>query len=92
MRSPEGVRELEEGEAVRFGLGEQGAHQILNPTDQPVRFLALSSNGRPDIVVYPDSDKISAAERRSDGSGLRVFFRRENQVDYWDGEGDPEPS
>jgi uncharacterized cupin superfamily protein len=92
LRTPEGVRELEEGEAVRFGLGEEGAHQVLNPTDRPARFLAFSSNGHPDIVVYPDSDKISAAERRSDGSGLRVFFRREDQVDYWDGEGDPESS
>ena len=86
------MRELEEGEAVRFGLGEEGAHQIRNPTDRPVRFLALSSNGRPDIVVYPDSDKISAAERRPDGGGLRVFFKQEDQVDYWDGEGDPGPS
>src|ERR1700712_3026753 len=30
LRTPEGTRELEEGEAVRFGLGEEGAHQILN--------------------------------------------------------------
>ncbi len=86
LRTPAGVRELEEGEAVRFVLGEEGAHQVLNPTQQPVRFLALSSNGRPDIVVYPDSDKVSAAERRPDGGGLRVIFRQAEQVDYWDGE------
>ena len=90
LRTPDGVRELEEGEAVRFALGEEGAHQILNPTDQPVRFLAVSSNGRPDIVVYPDSDKISASERRPDGAGLRVFFNRGDAVDYWEGECRPE--
>ena len=78
--------------AVRFGLGEAGALQILNPTDQPVRFLALSSNGRPDIVVRPDAGTIGVAERLPDGGGLRLYFKREDQVAYWDGEGDPEPS
>lgn len=86
LRSPEGVRELEEGEAVRFGLGEEGAHQILNPTNQPVRFLALSSSGRPDIVVYPDSNKIAACERLPRGGGVSAFFRRGDAVDYWQGE------
>jgi uncharacterized cupin superfamily protein len=86
LRTPTGVRELEEGEAVRFQLGEEGAHQILNPTDQPVRFLAFSTSGRPDIVVYPDSDKVSATERLPDGGGMQVFFRLGDAVDYWDGE------
>lgn len=89
LRTPEGVRELETGEAVRFPLGEEGAHQILNPTDEPVTFLAISSHGRPDIVVYPDSDKIGAAERLAHGDGLRFFFRRSDAVDYWDGEQSP---
>jgi uncharacterized cupin superfamily protein len=86
LRTPEGTRELETGEAVRFPLGEEGAHQIFNPTDEPVTFLAISSHGRPDIVVYPDSDKIGAAERLPRGEGLRSFFRRGDAVDYWDGE------
>lgn len=85
LRTPEGVRRLDEGEVVHFPVGEEGAHQILNPTDREVRFLAVSSHGRPDIVVYPDADKISASERRPDGSGLRSFFRRSDAVGYWDG-------
>jgi uncharacterized cupin superfamily protein len=86
LRTPDGVRELNEGEAVRFPLGEEGAHQILNPTDRQVTFLAISSHGRPDIVVYPDSDKISASERLPKGGGVRVFFKRGDAVDYWQGE------
>lgn len=89
LRTPEGTRELETGEAVRFPLGEEGAHQILNPTDESVTFLAISSHGRPDIVVYPDSDKIGASERLPHGDGLRSFFRRADAVDYWDGEQSP---
>jgi uncharacterized cupin superfamily protein len=79
LRTPEGSRVLEEGEALRFGLGEQGAHQILNESEDPITFLAISSNGRPDIVVYP-------GERLPSGGGLRAFFRRSDAVGYFDGE------
>jgi uncharacterized cupin superfamily protein len=89
LRSPEGERVLEQGEAVRFQLGPEGAHQLHNPSAETVRFLALSSNGSPDIVVYPDSNKISASERNPDGEGLRVFFDRGDEADYWQGEEPP---
>jgi uncharacterized cupin superfamily protein len=89
LRTPDGVKELEEGEAIRFAVGEEGAHQLLNTTDQMVTFLAISSNGRPDVVVYPDSDKVSAGERLPAGGGLRLFFKRDDAVGYWEGESPP---
>jgi uncharacterized cupin superfamily protein len=90
LRTPEGKRELEPGEAVRFPLGERGAHQLSNPTEEEVRFLAVSTNGAPDVVVYPDSNKISASERLPEGGGLLTFFDIDSQVDYWKGEATPE--
>jgi uncharacterized cupin superfamily protein len=63
---------LEEGEAPRFPLGEEGAHQILNRTEETATFLAISCHGRPDVVVYPDSDKIGVGERLPRGGGLRA--------------------
>ncbi len=90
LRTPEGERELEEGEVVGFAVGEQGAHQILNRSPETVSFLAISSSGRPDIVVYPDSDKIGVGERLPRGGGLRGFFRRGDAVGYFDGERGPE--
>ena len=89
LRTSEGWRELEEGELVPFLVGEQGGHQIANRTDAPVRFLALSTQGDPDIVVYPDSNKLGAFERRPQGGGLREMFRREDAVDYYEGEQPP---
>jgi uncharacterized cupin superfamily protein len=89
VRTPEGWRELEQGEVVSFLVGEGGAHQIVNRTDEPVRFLALS-NQQPDIVVYPDSGKVMAAERRPEGGGLRLMFRERDAVDYHEGEVAPE--
>jgi uncharacterized cupin superfamily protein len=87
LRTPDGTRELHEGEAVGFPLGETGAHQLRNDTDAEVTFISISSSGRPDVVVYPDSGKIGVGERLPRGGGLRAFFRREAAVDYWDREG-----
>ena len=90
LRTPEGTRELEPGEAVHFPLGERGAHQVSNRTDEEVRFLAVSTNGAADVVVYPDSNKIGAAERLPEGGGLHTFFDLDSQVEYWKGESAPE--
>lgn len=89
LRTPDGTRELEEGEVLHFPVGEEGAHQIYNPTEETVTLLALSSHGRPDVIVYPDTNKIGLGERLPKGGGLRAFFKREYGVDYFDGEQPP---
>ena len=89
LRDPDGERELDEGDAVRFPVGEEGAHQLINRTDAPVTFLALSSSGRTDVVVYPDANKLGVGERLPQGGGLRKFFKLEEAVDYWEGEEPP---
>jgi uncharacterized cupin superfamily protein len=90
LRTPDGWRDLEQGDVVSFPIGAEGAHQVVNPTDQPVRFLAVSTHGQPDIVLYPDSGKVGPAERLPRGGGFRAFFRLADQVDYWEGEEPPE--
>jgi uncharacterized cupin superfamily protein len=89
LRAPGGWRELAEGDAVSFPRGEQGAHQIVNRSAETVRFLAISTHGEPDIVLYPDSGKLGAAERLPHGGGLRAYFRLADAVDYHDGERPP---
>jgi uncharacterized cupin superfamily protein len=89
LRTPDGWSELEAGDLVSFARGEGGAHQLLNRTEETVRLLAVSTNGEADVVIYPDSGKLGAAERLPEGGGLRTFFRLDEQVDYWDGEEPP---
>jgi uncharacterized cupin superfamily protein len=89
LRTPDETRELEAGEVVHFPVGESGAHQIFNRTSEPATFVAISSSGRPDVVVYPDSDKVGLGERLPRGGGLRAFFRRNDGVGYWEGESAP---
>jgi len=86
LRTPEGERTLAEGEIVAFVVGESGAHQLVNRTSEPVRFLAVSTSGTPDLVFYPDSGKIWTGERRPAGGGWGEVFREADAADYYDGE------
>jgi uncharacterized cupin superfamily protein len=90
LRTAEGWRDLKEGEVVAFLRGEGGGHQLVNRTRETVRFLAFSTNGEPDIVIYPDSGKAGAYGRVADGGGLRALFRMGDAVDYHDGERAPD--
>lgn len=90
LRAPEGWRELEPGEVLAFPVGEPGAHQLINRTQDAVRFLAFS-NQRPDIIVRPDSRTIGLAERRPEGGGLAYYFRVEDAIGYIEGEKPPSP-
>ena len=89
LRTPSGWRELEEGEVVAFRIGERGAHQLANRTADEVRVLAISTGGAPDIVLYPESGKVGAFERRPEGGGLYALFRAGDAVDYWEDETAP---
>ena len=89
LRTADGWRELDEGEVIGFPRGEAGVHQIVNRSDETVRFLAFSTSGEPDVVVQPDSGKVGAFERRPEGGGMRIWFRGDDAVDYWEGEQAP---
>jgi uncharacterized cupin superfamily protein len=90
LRTPDGWRELAQGEVVAFLRGEEGAHQIFNKTNETVRFLCFSTSGEPDVVMYIDSAKLGMFERLPEGGGLRKQFRVVDEVDYYDGERPPQ--
>ena len=92
LRTPEGWRRLEEGEVVAFPVGDRGAHQLVNRTDEDVRLLLISEMRSPEIPVYPDSGKVGVREHApgSGREGLRLNFRPDDHRDYWDGERAPE--
>jgi uncharacterized cupin superfamily protein len=82
LRTAGGWRELEPGEVVVFATGEDGAHQLVNKTDEIVRFLAFSNSGDPEIVIQVDAGKYGI---RDGGSQTTEWFRREDAVGYFEG-------
>jgi len=83
LRTPEGERELEPGDVVLFPEGPEGAHQVINRTDGPIRVLILSTKNRPGVAVYPDSDKVGVFPGEAQD---RALFLRGSAVDYFEGE------
>jgi uncharacterized cupin superfamily protein len=82
LRTPAGWERVRRGDVVRFPMGEEGAHQLVNDGTAEARFLAISTHGRPDVVLYPDQGKIGPAERNPDGKGLKLFFKLDDAVPY----------
>lgn len=54
VRTPEGEETLTPGDVVYFPEGTAGLHDISNPTDEPVRLIAISTKRFPDVVAYPE--------------------------------------
>ena len=71
---------LSAGDYVACPVGEEGAHQLINDSDEPLRFLCVSEMIEPEIVVQPDSDKIGvivgSAPGATEGRELFAWFRR----------------
>jgi uncharacterized cupin superfamily protein len=83
LRTPDGERELSEGDTTCFPRGAAGAHQLWNATEETARVLMLSTLIRPEIVEYPDSGKVGTRDAKGD----RLFIARPGPtLDYWDGE------
>jgi uncharacterized cupin superfamily protein len=54
--------------------------------EPPIRFLMVSEVRSPEVIVYPDSDKVGARDWEVT-DGLRMNWRASDAVDYWEGEG-----
>jgi uncharacterized cupin superfamily protein len=60
LRDAFGERSLAEGDVVLFRVGPEGAHQLINRSDAPVRYVFVSNRPSPEVVEYPDSRQLSA--------------------------------
>ena len=83
LRSPDGEQVLREGDVACFRRGPEGAHQVSNRTDAPVRVLMLSTLLAPEIVEYLDTGKVGTRDAR----GNRLMLARPGPTaEYWEGE------
>ena len=81
LRTPEGERVLEAGEVVHFKKGPEGAHQLINHTDQVVRLVMVSNQASPDAVEYPDQGMLSVMARTNSQLGEPLWDIRKITVD-----------
>ena len=65
--------------------GREVAHQIINTSDQELRYLCLSTNDPFDICEYPDSNKILSFSSQNDKKFGHIGYMND-KVGYYDGE------
>jgi len=70
---------LRAGDFVSFPAGTGIAHQLINRSDKPFVYLAISNRVPADVCEYPDSDKLLV---RKTGT----LVRRSPTLSYFDGE------
>lgn len=68
--------------------GKSSAHQIKNTGDVELKYLAVSTMETPELVDYPDSGKFGVYSRSAEkeGGAFRYLGRKENSLNYWEGE------
>jgi uncharacterized cupin superfamily protein len=74
LRTPAGERQLEEGDAVVFPVGPEGAHALRNETDAPVRLVMCSTLSSPEVAEYPDLRQVTAQARTGSQTGERLWL------------------
>jgi uncharacterized cupin superfamily protein len=77
LRTHDGERELREGDAVAFPRGRDGAHGMTNRSEAPVRYVVVAHHESPDVIEYPDEDRIAVMAKTTSSSGepLELHFR-----------------
>ncbi|MFP6742137.1 MAG: cupin domain-containing protein [Alphaproteobacteria bacterium] len=79
---------VREGDVIFTPTGPGTAHQIINTSDTPMRYLALSPRADAEVAEYPDSGKVGAYGKY--GEVFSFLAPASAGVDYFDGE-DGEP-
>jgi uncharacterized cupin superfamily protein len=74
LRTPEGERQLAEGEVVHFPVGPDGAHGVRNDTDDPVRYIVAGIRVSPEVAEYPDTKRITAQALTGSQTGERLWL------------------
>lgn len=75
LRTPDGERELAPGSVAHFSPGPEGAHTVMNLSDEPMRYVMIAAHASPDIIEYPDKGEFVAGARSLSQRGEPFFVR-----------------
>jgi len=92
VRIGESTYSIRSGDVIACPAGgKESAHQIINTGTDELRYLAVSTKFSPEVAEYPDSGKfglLAEFPAEAGGKAERFLFvgRRNNSLDYWEGE------
>ena len=70
--------ELSAGHYVCFPAGQKVGHSLVNHTSEPCRYLVFGNPQANDVVVFPDSGRVSV---KLTGES----YRKSATMEYWEG-------
>lgn len=76
---------------ISLPKGADHAHQIINTSNNELIYLCFSTMIEPDVMEYPDSNKVGMMTGTAPGgekteTSRKLIFKKEHQTDYYDGE------
>jgi uncharacterized cupin superfamily protein len=86
LRTPEGLDVVKNGDLIFFEIGETGAHQLYNHTEEACVYLDIRTFIGFDVCEYPDSNKLLIApsfEIFNKNATLTYFEGEENIQETW---------
>lgn len=83
--------EVKEGDWVSLPAGKKHAHKLVNHGDEPLRYLCVSTMEEPEVIKYPDSDKVGVFAGSAPGGDkekrtYQAYHKEEDGRDYWEDE------
>jgi uncharacterized cupin superfamily protein len=76
------------GDYIAFLPGRESAHQLINTSSGPLRYLCTSTMRGPEVAFYPDSGKLGV--QAATPEPIRLLFKRSaagtTAADYFEGE------
>ncbi|THE65007.1 cupin domain-containing protein [Salinadaptatus halalkaliphilus] len=79
---------LTAGDYVAFPADESGGHRVVNDSEEPLRYLAVSTMTDPDVTVYPDMNKVGVFAGSPPGGrderSVHGYYDLDDDVDYWE--------
>ena len=70
------------GDVIFIPCGPDYPHHLINTSQADLSYLSISTQERPEVCEYPDSNKIGVFSNK----GPAFLQRRDAGLDYWDGE------
>ena len=82
---------IDTNDYIALPCGTECAHQIINTSSEPLTYLCVSTMIAPDVMEYPDSNKIGVMTGTPPGAeknqeSCKDFYRKNSAVSYYDSE------
>lgn len=88
LRTADGEKQLSPGDFVVFPASEDGGHQVVNESEETLRYLVVSTMEEPDVTIYPEMEKFGVFAGSPPGGrderSFHGYYPIDAAVDYWE--------